>query len=273
MNHKDTCNVIFFIMNILRFAAPNIISLLSVASAVVAIKESIFGNFSLSVSMIFISVIMDFLDGMVARKLNATSIFGAQIDSLCDSFSFGVAPAMCLYFWLFADFGNLGWLAILVIIFAMILRLARFNTFEIKNIKVYAGIDLKKYFIGIPAPMFGILCMAPIASFNLIDSHLCNDFFSPDGDNCRYSIQAIGGDVFFKFCILFYCIGISILAVSRVRVIALKSLPIMKNPFFLIAAMLFVIASIVNPNIFCLISSAAFLLLFVYSVIDFRFNK
>jgi len=102
-------------------------------------------------------MVLDGLDGRIARMTHTTSDFGAQYDSLSDMVSFGAAPALVMYEWALKDLGKLGWIAAFVYCAGAALRLARFNT----NIDV---VD-KRYFQGLPSPMaaamlaaFGIAC-------------------------------------------------------------------------------------------------------------------
>jgi CDP-diacylglycerol---serine O-phosphatidyltransferase len=89
-------------------------------------------------------MIMDFFDGRVARLTNTQSAFGAELDSLSDMVSFGVAPALVAYSWSLAGLGKLGWLAAFIFTAAGALRLARFNT--------QAKVMDKRYFQGLPIP-------------------------------------------------------------------------------------------------------------------------
>ncbi|MBS1169694.1 MAG: pssA [Burkholderiaceae bacterium] len=109
--------------------------------AIVMAMNHRFDNASIA---IFIAMILDSLDGRVARLTNTQSEFGAQYDSLSDMVSFGVAPALVIYEWTLKGMGKLGWIAAFVYCTGAALRLARFNT----NIKV---VD-KRYFQGLPSP-------------------------------------------------------------------------------------------------------------------------
>ncbi|MFC5474416.1 CDP-diacylglycerol--serine O-phosphatidyltransferase [Paraherbaspirillum soli] len=93
---------------------------------------------------IFVAMVLDSLDGRVARLTNTQSEFGAQYDSLSDMVSFGAAPALVVYEWALHGMGKLGWLAAFVYCAGGALRLARFNT----NI----GVVDKRYFQGLPSP-------------------------------------------------------------------------------------------------------------------------
>jgi CDP-diacylglycerol--serine O-phosphatidyltransferase len=102
------------------------------------------GQFSNAAVAIFAAMVLDAVDGRVARLTNTTSEFGAQYDSLSDMVSFGAAPALIMYEWALRGMGKLGWLAAFVYCAGAALRLARFNT----NITV---VD-KRFFQGLPSP-------------------------------------------------------------------------------------------------------------------------
>lgn len=245
-------------MTFVRFFVPNFVSLLSVFFGLFAIKNSLNGLFSNAIVFIFAAVCMDYLDGFFAKKLNATSIFGAQIDSFCDAFSFGAVPAICLYFWMFCEYKTFGWILCFVIISAMILRLARFNTFDILGITNHKGVDLKKYFIGIPAPMFGILCFLPVAWFEFVDSYICSSSVYLEIDECNYSLVQLYDYQTFKAIIASYYIIISALAVSNIPVLALKNIGFVKNKLFYLLAIFAILSCILYPAISCIAISILF---------------
>lgn len=109
-----------------------------------AIVQAMNGKYDYAAWAIFIAMILDGLDGRVARLTNTQSEFGAQYDSLSDMVSFGAAPALVIYEWSLRGLGKLGWIAAFVYCAGAALRLARFNT----NIEV---VD-KRYFQGLPSP-------------------------------------------------------------------------------------------------------------------------
>jgi len=98
------------------------------------------GNFSQAASAVFIAIIMDGLDGRVARWTNTASDFGKEYDSLVDVISSGVAPGMIIYFWSLQYLGKVGWLVGFLYAAATALRLARFNTLTIKDNRYFYGL-------------------------------------------------------------------------------------------------------------------------------------
>jgi CDP-diacylglycerol--serine O-phosphatidyltransferase len=109
-----------------------------------AIIQSITANFVASGIAVFFAMILDSMDGRVARLTRTSSPFGAELDSLADMVSFGVAPAVIAFNWQLYKFGKIGWLVAFIYCACAGLRLARFNTM--------IGIVDKRYFIGLPSP-------------------------------------------------------------------------------------------------------------------------
>ena len=131
------------------YLLPNLFTTASLFSGFYAIVQAMNGAFETAAIAIFVSMVLDGLDGRIARLTHTQSEFGAQYDSLSDMVSFGAAPALVMYVWALKDLGKLGWIAAFVYCAGAALRLARFNT----NIDV---ID-KRYFQGLPSPMAAAL--------------------------------------------------------------------------------------------------------------------
>ena len=105
-----------------------------------AIIQATQGNFSLAAVGVLIAMIMDGLDGRVARWTNTASDFGKEYDSLVDVIAFGVAPGMIIYFWSLQHLGKAGWLISFLYTATTALRLARFNTLTIKDNRYFHGL-------------------------------------------------------------------------------------------------------------------------------------
>ncbi|MEN9911799.1 MAG: CDP-diacylglycerol--serine O-phosphatidyltransferase [Pseudomonadota bacterium] len=131
------------------YLIPNTFTLAALFSAFYAIVQAMNGNFEYAAMAIFASLVLDGMDGRIARLTNTQSSFGEQFDSLADMVSFGVAPALIMYEWQLKSLGKWGWLAAFIYVAGAAIRLARFNT----NIKV---ID-KRFFQGLPSPASGAL--------------------------------------------------------------------------------------------------------------------
>ena len=110
-----------------RYLLPNLITLLALCSGVTAIRLALEARYELAVACVMLAVVLDAVDGRLARLLKGTSRFGAELDSLADFVNFGVAPAILLYVWSLNSLKTLGWVICLVLVIACALRLARFN--------------------------------------------------------------------------------------------------------------------------------------------------
>jgi CDP-diacylglycerol---serine O-phosphatidyltransferase len=126
------------------YILPNLFTTGCLFCGFYAIVQAMNGHFEQAAMAIFVAMVLDGLDGRVARMTNTQSAFGAEYDSLSDMVSFGAAPALVMYEWALRDLGKLGWIAAFVHCAAAALRLARFNT----NLNV---ID-KRFFQGLPSP-------------------------------------------------------------------------------------------------------------------------
>ncbi len=147
-------------LSVLRKLIPNFLTLLALMSGLTAIQMAINGKFEIAVLFILVSAILDMLDGATARLLNASSEFGAQLDSLSDFLCFGVAPAFILYIWGLDEAGKLGWIATLAYASACALRLARYNSTE--KLKDKKRKWAKQFFSGVPAPAAAGLALFPL---------------------------------------------------------------------------------------------------------------
>ncbi len=126
------------------YLLPNLFTTGAMFAGLYAITSAINGRFELAAIAIFVAMILDGLDGRVARMTNTQSEFGVEYDSLSDMVSFGVAPALVMYLWAFDSFGRLGLFAAFVHTAGGALRLARFNT--------QVEVADKRYFQGLPSP-------------------------------------------------------------------------------------------------------------------------
>ena len=149
---------------------PNILTVLAVCAGLTSVRFALAEQWQFAVMAIAVAAILDALDGRVARLLKGTSKFGAELDSLSDFVSFGVAPALILYRWTMSELGGMGWIIVLAYAVCCGLRLARFNTaLEDPDEPEYAA----NYFTGVPAPAAAGLALLPMMfSFQVGD-----DFF------------------------------------------------------------------------------------------------
>lgn len=142
----------------LRAVLPNAITAAALCSGLTGIRFAIAGQWSLAIVAVILAGVLDGIDGRIARLLKAQSRFGAELDSLADSLSFGMAPALIFYMWTLQDLPRIGWFAALAFAICCALRLARFN----------AQIDMDDqphksagFLTGVPAPVGAGLAFLP----------------------------------------------------------------------------------------------------------------
>lgn len=147
----------------LRAMLPNAITAAALCSGLTGIRFAIDGQWSLAIGLVVLAGVLDGIDGRIARLLNAQSRFGAELDSLADSLSFGVAPALILFLWSLNEWPRFGWFAALAFAISCALRLARFN----------ARIDVDDqphksagFLTGVPAPVGAGLAFTPFYLWN-----------------------------------------------------------------------------------------------------------
>ena len=146
---------------------PSSITLLALASGITAIRFAIDGKWEIAVSFVICAGILDMLDGRAARMLGADSRFGAQLDSLADLVSFGVAPGIIMYRWSLEQLDHLGWIAALIFCACGAIRLARFNVESVRDEGATKG---NPYFTGLPTPAAACMVLLPLlVSFQLND--------------------------------------------------------------------------------------------------------
>ena len=145
---------------------PNLITILSLCAGFTAIRYAADQRWELAVTLIAAAVVLDGLDGRAARMLNVSSKLGAELDSLADSLSFGIAPALILYWWSLHSVKGFGLAIALLLAVCCALRLARFNT----------QLDEPErprwtmfFFQGIPAPGGAILALSPVMMSFVVD--------------------------------------------------------------------------------------------------------
>ena len=185
------------------YLLPNLFTTAAMFAGFFAIISAINGRFETAAIAIFVAMILDGLDGRVARLTNTQSAFGVEYDSLSDMVSFGVAPGLIMYLWGFSDLGKFGLFAAFVHTAGGALRLARFNT--------QVGNEDKLFFQGLPSPS----AAAILAGFIWV----CTDF--------DYHPEAL------KYFALILTIGTGLLMVSNFRYYSFKEIDFKgRVPFF-----------------------------------------
>lgn len=189
------------------YVLPNLFTTAALFCGFFAIVQAMTGSFEQAAVAVFVAMVLDGLDGRVARMTRTQSAFGAEYDSLSDMVSFGVAPALVIYAWALKDLGRLGWIAAFVYCVGAALRLARFNTtLEVMD---------KRYFQGLPSPAAAALVTGFL--WVMIDNHV------------------VAADVRWLACGLVLFSGITM--VSNVRFYSFKDVNLRRSvPFIFVVA-------------------------------------
>ena len=156
----------------LRTVIPNAVTAGALCAGLTGIRFAIAEDWDKAIIAVIIAGVLDAMDGRIARLLNAQSRFGAELDSLADSLSFGMAPALILYLWALQDWARFGWFAALAFAICCALRLARFN----------AQIDVDEqphksagFLTGVPAPVGAGLAFLPFYLWMVTGSEVFRD--------------------------------------------------------------------------------------------------
>jgi CDP-diacylglycerol--serine O-phosphatidyltransferase len=141
---------------------PNMLTLFALCAGLTSIRFAMDQRWEHAVLAILFAAVFDALDGRIARLLDSSSKFGAELDSLSDFVSFGVAPSVVLFMWTMQDVKGIGWALTLLFSAGMALRLARFNT-KLDNADLPAWHS--RFFTGVPAPAAAGLVMLPLIAW------------------------------------------------------------------------------------------------------------
>jgi CDP-diacylglycerol--serine O-phosphatidyltransferase len=204
------------------YLLPNLFTTGALFAGFYAIVQAMNGRFEHAAVAIFIAIVLDGLDGRVARMTHTQSAFGAEYDSLSDMVSFGVAPALVVYVWALKGLGKLGWIAAFVYCACAALRLARFNTLlEVAD---------KRWFQGLPSPAAAALVAGLVWAMTE---------YAVSGEEVRW----------FAWCVT---LAAGLTMVSNVRYWSGKEINFRKSvPFFavLVVVLVFVLISTSPPEV------------------------
>ena len=235
-----------------RKMAPNIVTLMALCAGVTTIRYAILGNWMYAIGCMFLACVFDGLDGRVARKLKASSKFGAELDSLSDFVSFGVAPAILMYQWSLHDLQHWGWIFSLMFASAMAMRLARFNTMlEDESVPEYWS----HYFVGVPAPMAAAIAVMPMLIWF-------------DNENLEYLLRN-------RFLCSALMLTVAFLMVSRIPTLSLKKTKISADWFvpLMVVFVLFISCLLTKPWLTLGLFTLGYLLTIPFTIWRFRREK
>lgn len=226
---------------------PNMVTLAGLCCGLSAIRFAIIGRWELAAGFIIAAALIDGMDGRIARMLGATSLFGAQLDSLSDFVCFGVAPVMVIYLWQLHDIRGIGWAIVLFYVVCCALRLARFNTSMLgEKLAPWQ----KQFFTGVPSPAGGILCILPL----------------------MIHVQTDGALVIPSFLVGIFTLGVAIMMVSRIPTFAAKNVRIRHElilPFMALCGFVLVMF-VIEPWVTLITASILYLLTIPLSVRRYR---
>lgn len=140
------------------YLLPNLFTTAALFAGFYAIINAVNGRFAEAAAAIFVAMVLDGLDGRVARLTNTQSAFGAEYDSLSDMVAFGVAPALVAFEWALGSLGKVGWMVAFIYVAGAALRLARFNT--------QIGSTDKRFFIGLASPAAASVVAGTVWAFS-----------------------------------------------------------------------------------------------------------
>ena len=235
-----------------RKLAPNMVTMMALCSGVTSIRYSVATDWTKAVLCIFLAALFDGLDGRVARFLKASSKFGAELDSLSDFVSFGIAPAILIYQWSLFDLPKFGWFFCLIFSMGMAMRLARFNTMlDLDDVPEYWS----HYFVGVPAPAAAALGIMPVLiSFDFPET------------------EVILRSNTFCACLMFL---VAFLMVSRIPTISLKKTKVHASMFvpLMLVVVLFINFMLIQPWLTLGVMTVIYALTIPLSVCQFIKDK
>ena len=235
----------------ISYLFPNMVTIIGLCFGMSSVKYALDGRWEISVALLVISAFIDGMDGRLARMLNASSKFGAELDSLTDFINFGVAPALILYFWglNMIPVKGVGWAISLLYTVCCAFRLARFN---VNN--DLAAKESSSFFPGIPAPCGAGLTLIPIMlSFELEIFIFANN----------------------PVYLALYIIIIAILMASQIPTISTKNTHISHKFIYpaLILITVFIVSLIIEPWIMLPLMGLVYIMTIPISVMMFLANK
>lgn len=227
---------------------PNIITLTSICCGLSSIKFALNNQWEIAVSLIIIAGFLDLVDGRVARLFEATSNFGAYLDSLADFINFGVSPGIVMYLWNTSNDGGtgIGWACVLLFAVCMSIRLARFN-----NETITKEHDWKlNFFQGIPAPAGAYLLLTPM---------MLHFYFNFQINHLNYILSG-------------YSIFLSLMLASTIPTFSTKKIVITKDyvPLFFVIVGFIVAIIIIQPWIALPILGSIYLLSIPLSIVTYK---
>lgn len=226
---------------------PNMVTLAGMCFGLTSIRFSMDENYMGAVGLILLASLMDGLDGLLARRLNATSKMGAELDSLSDFLCFGVAPGVLMYQAILSQLGTFGWVFVLIFAASTCLRLARFNVMKGQALEDEKS---SNHFIGVPAPGGAYLALLPLFLWlgDVLDTHAV------------------------PFVVAIWLAFVALLMISTLKTLAPKGLRVPRPliVIFMFAVVVGIGVLFTRPFLLLIVLDSLYLLLLVKCVIDAR---
>lgn len=215
---------------------PNLVTLLGLCAGLTSIRYALDERYEIAAALILLAAVLDGMDGLIARKLNAASHFGAELDSLSDFVCFGVAPGVFVFHFALQDVAGAGWLLVLVYILCACLRLARFNVN--RDAPPPPG---RAHFVGVPAPAGALLALLPV-------------FLTLSGVWDARALPTL---------VALYLAGVGMLMISRLPTISPKGLRVPRNRavLLLLGVAVFAGMAVTRPWLLLVFADLAYLVL------------
>jgi CDP-diacylglycerol--serine O-phosphatidyltransferase len=199
---------------------PSLATLAALVTGMTQIRFALREQWEFSVMAVVIAAFFDATDGRLARLFKSCSRFGAELDSLSDFAVFGVCPAIVMYLYSLSSLNRLGWMISVFFAVCMCLRLARFNTHDIENVKTPLS---GRFFTGVPAPAGAVLAMFPIILFNAFNWDIFKNEYL-----CALDVFIAG-----------------VLCISRIPTLSIKKFHIKKSNFVIFLLSMFFAVGVV----------------------------
>lgn len=222
----------------LRHIIPSMLTVFAICAGLSSIRMSIEDNLTGALYLIMLAVLLDGMDGKVARFLNSASPFGAELDTLADFFNFGIAPGILLYTAIFrgSEYESIGWLSCMVLAVCCALRLARFNIALDEPVPAKLS---HSYFVGVPAP--ALACLALMPTFLILVGWTT----MPD----------------FGWAVALYVVLVASLAVSTLPTFSIKHTSVQRRtlPFIVVGLVVLLMCLVVYPWITLVVANVMYL--------------
>ena len=227
------------------YLLPSLLTMGNMFCGYLCVLYAIRGQFDVAAPLIGVAVVLDMLDGRIARMTGTATAFGVEFDSMADVISFGIAPAVLTFMWGLQPLQRLGWAAGFIYLSAAALRLARFNIQSVKSTD-------KRHFVGMPSPAAAAIPASTV-------------FFYPEGiHDPRWALIALA-----------VMIVPALLMVSTIRFNSFKTIDTQRRRSYKVLALVALVIAVIqlHPNIVLLGLSYLYMVMGLASAVWARFRR